>query len=242
MTTEAHVLRVGEFRVSVVRKAIKNLHLGVYPPDGRIRVAAPLAVSDAAVHAAVVSRLAWIKRQQAAFLHQPRQTAREMVSGESHYYRGRRYRLRVLAADVRPGVEVRGKTVLALHVRPGATASDRERVLYAWYREKVREAVAKLLPKWQQRCGVEPRFVGIRRMKTKWGSCNASTGRIWLNVELVKKSPASLEYVLVHELVHLLERSHGDRFVALMDGLMPTWRSRRRELAELPLRHDVWGC
>ncbi len=165
-----------------------------------------------------------------------------MSASGSHYYRGRRYRLRVVESAGRPGVEVRGKTVLALHLRPGTTASDRERVLYAWYRERMREAVAKLLPKWQQRCGVEPGFVGIRRMKTKWGSCNASTGRIWLNVELVKKSPSSLEYVLVHEFVHLLERSLGDRFVALMDGLMPPWRSRRRELGELPLRHDVWQC
>jgi predicted metal-dependent hydrolase len=242
MTTEARFLRVGELRVSLVRKAIKNLHLGVYPPDGRVRVAAPLAVSDAAVHAAVVGRLAWIKRQQKAFLRQPRETAREMVSGESHYYRGRRYRLRVEKADGRPSVEARDKMVLLMRVRPRATASDRERVLYAWYRDRMREAVDKLLPKWQRRCGVETRFVGIRRMKTKWGSCSASTGRIWLNVELIKKPPSSLEYVMVHELVHLLERSHGGRFVKFMDEFIPNWRSRRSELIEWPLRHEAWRC
>jgi len=240
MTTEAHVLRVGDFRVSVVRKAIKNLHLGVYPPDGRIRVAAPLAVSDAAVRVAVVTRLAWIKQQQGAFRSQPRETAREMVSGESHYFWGRRYRLRVEETDGRPGVELRGKTALVLRVAAGATTSARERALYTWYRERLREAVVQLLPKWQRRSGVAPCFVGIRRMKTKWGSCNPETGRIWLNVELVKKPSTCLEYVLVHELVHLQERTHGERFVGLLDLLMPNWRARRRELRELPLREDQW--
>lgn len=242
MTTDAHEIRVGELRVSIVRKGIKNLHLGVYPPDGHVRVAAPIALSDAAVRVAVVTRLPWIKRQQAAFASQARETAREMVSGESHYYRDRRYRLRVVESTGRPGVELRGKTTMVLHVRPGTGASAREQVLYAWYRERMREAVAKLLPKWQDRCGAAPSFVGIKRMKTKWGSCNPATGRIWLNVELVKKAPSSLEYVLVHELVHLLERSHGERFLALMDALMPAWRERRQQLAALPLHHAEWSC
>lgn len=240
MTTDSRVLRVGDLRVSVVRKTIKNVHLGVYPPDGRVRVAVPMAVSDAAVRVAVVTRLGWITRQREAFLRQPRETSREMVSGESHYYRGRRYRLRVEEADGSPGVEVRGMTVLGLCARPGSTAADREGVLYAWYRQRMREAVARLLPKWQHRCGVEARSVGLRRMKTKWGSCNPSARRVWLNVELIKKAPASLEYVLVHELVHLRERSHGDRFIEIMDGVMPSWRVRRQELNELPLRHDTW--
>jgi predicted metal-dependent hydrolase len=242
MTTETHTLSVSGIRVSVVRKAIKNLHLGVYPPDGRVRVAAPLAVSDAAVRVAVIGRLGWIKRQQASFERQPREAHREMVSGESHYYRGRRYRLEVVEADGPPRVELRGHRALVLHVRLDSTAGDRDRLLQRWYRERLRELVPGLLTKWQAKLGVEVRAWGIKRMKTKWGSCNARARRIWLNLELIKKPPACLEYVLVHELTHLLSRTHDERFLSLMDRHLPTWRRRRTELNATPLAKEVWGC
>lgn len=206
MTTEAHTITVGGLRVSVVRKAIRNLHLGVYPPDGRIRVAAPLALSDAAVRVAVIGKLSWIKRQRASFERQVRESKREMASGESHYYRGRRYRLQVVETDTRPRVELRGHHALLLHVRPGSTAEDRERILQRWYRERLRDLVPGLLDKWQDKLGVEAREWGIKRMKTKWGSCSPKARRIWLNLELVKKPASSLEYVLVHELAHLRVR------------------------------------
>lgn len=242
MTTDLHNLSVSGIRVSVVRKAIKNLHLGVYPPLGRVRVAAPLAVSDAAVRVAVIGKLRWIKRQQASFEHQARQSRREMVSGESHYYLGRRYRLQVVETAGTPGVELRGHRALVLRVRPGWTAKDREQLLLRWYRDRLRELAPRLLGKWQGELGVKVREWGIKRMKTKWGSCNAEAGRIWLNLELIKKPPACLEYVVAHELTHLVARNHDEHFLALMNNHMPTWRRSRAELNAAPLAKEEWGC
>jgi predicted metal-dependent hydrolase len=242
MTTDARNMSVSGLRVSVVRKAIKNLHLGVYPPDGRIRVAAPLAVSDAAVRVAVIGKLPWIKRQRASFARQARESPREMVSGESHYYRGRRYRLQVVETEGSPRVELRGRQALVLHVRSEWSADDRERLLHRWYRERLRSHVRRLLDKWQRKLAVTACEWGIKRMKTKWGSCNPSAGRIWLNLELIKKAPACLEYVLVHELTHLRVRSHDDRFLRLMDRHLPSWRHRRSELNAAPLAAESWGC
>jgi predicted metal-dependent hydrolase len=242
MITESHSLTVSGLRVSVVRKAIRNLHLGVYPPDGRIRVAAPLAVSDAAVRVAVVGKLAWIKRQRASFERQARESQREMVSGESHYYRGRRYRLQVIETDARPRVELRGHHALLLHVRPEWTPGDREHLLQRWYRERLRELVAPLLERWRDELDVTVREWGIKRMKTKWGSCNSSARRIWLNLELIKKPPACLEYVLVHEMTHLVARNHDERFLGIMNRYLPTWRRRRTELNAAPLAKEAWGC
>ena len=242
MTTEAQTLTVSGIRVSVVHKAIKNLHLGVYPPDGRVRVAAPLALSDAAVRVAIVGKLRWIKRQQSSFERQARESQRELVSGESHYYRGRRYRLQVVEADGLPRVELRGHHILVLHVRPEWTVEDRERLLHRWYRERLRELSVGLIQKWQAKLGVEVRAWGIKRMKTKWGSCNSKARRIWLNLELIKKPPACLEYVVVHELVHLVAPKHDERFLRLMDRQVPTWRRRRAELNAAPLTNEGWGC
>jgi predicted metal-dependent hydrolase len=242
MTTETNSMTVSGLRVSVVRKAIRNLHLGVYPPDGRIRVAAPLAVSDAAVRVAVIGKLPWIKRQRASFERQVRESQREMVSGESHYYRGRRYRLQIAETDGTPRVELRGHHALVLHVRPEWTTEDRERLLQRWYRDRLREITSRLLARWQEQLGVEASAWGIKRMKTKWGSCNAKAGRVWLNLELIKKPPACLEYVLVHELTHLLVAKHDDRFLSLMDRHLPSWRHRRNELNAAPLAKETWGC
>lgn len=242
MITDAHTLSVSGIRVSVVRKVIKNLHLGVYPPDGRVRVAAPLALSDAAVRVAIIGRLPWIKRQRASFDQQARESQREMVSGESHYYQGRRYRLQVIEGGGPPRVEVRGNQILALHVRAGSTAEDREHLLQRWYRERLRDLAGQLLDKWQDKLGVEVCAWGIKRMKTKWGSCNSEAGRIWLNLELIKKPPPCLEYIVVHELTHLRARSHDAQFLGLMDRHLPTWRHRRIELNAAPLANETWGC
>jgi len=242
MTTDATSLTVGGLHISVVRKPIKNLHLGVYPPDGRVRVAAPVAISDAAVRVAVIGRLRWIKQKQAGFEGQSRESAREMTSGESHFYRGRRYRLQVVESDGPPRVELRGHHAMVLHVRPGWNAEDRERLLQRWYRDRLREIVSPLLMRWQDDLGVEVHEWGIKRMKTKWGSCNPKARRIWLNLELIKKPPACLEYVLVHELTHLVVAKHDDRFLRLMDRHLPTWRHRRAELNATPLAKEAWGC
>ena len=226
--------------VEVVRKDIKNLHLGVYPPRGRVRVAAPLVVGDEAVRLAVIDKLGWIRRQQAKFAQQPRQSQREMVSGESHYFLGRRYRLRVHEQAGPARVALRGITSLDLFVPPGIDAARREAILNRWYREQLRALVPPMLEKWQAVLGVQVADWGIKRMKTKWGSCNPEARRIWLNLELVKKPVQCIEYIVVHELAHLLERRHDERFAALMDEAMPNWRLRRNELNALPVRHEGW--
>ena len=236
-----HQITVNGLVVDVFRKRIKNLHLAVYPPNGRIRVAAPLRVDDEAVRLAVISRLAWIKRQQAKFEGQERQSAREYVSGESHYYQGNRYLLNVVCHDAPPRVVSRNKTTLDLLVRTRSDTAQRERVLLAWYRKQLKEMVPPLIAKWKAIIGVEVADWGVKQMKTKWGSCTIEAWRIWLNLELIKKPAHCLEYIVVHEMVHLLERHHNDRFIAYMDQFMPQWRFLRDELNKAPAGHATWG-
>ena len=241
MITDKSQIRVSGVPVEIVRKGIKNLHLGVYPPHGRVRVAAPLRVSDAAVRLAVVGKLGWIKRQRARFEAQPRQSEREMVSGESHYFLGQRYRLRVVTYDGPAKVMARNKSVIELHVRRESSAEHRERVLQRWYRQQLRELIPPLLQKWETALDVKANEWAIKKMKTKWGACNVKARRIWLNLELAKKPAQCLEYIMVHELLHLLERQHNDNFFALMNEHLPQWRSRRSELNAAPLGHARWS-
>ncbi|NQE63658.1 M48 family metallopeptidase [Caulobacter sp. RHG1] len=240
MSTEAHKISVGGLRIDVVRKPIKNLHVGVYPPHGRVRVAAPLAVSDDAVRLAVVTRLPWIKRQRARFADQPRQSERAYVSGETHYFMGRPYRLRVIEGAPAGWVQVRSVKALDLYVRSESDRDTRERVFLSWYREELRSQAAPMIDKWVIKLDVPPPVWGIKRMKTKWGTCSVDAGRIWLNLELVKKPSRTLEYIVVHELVHFLERQHSDRFVDLMDKSLPNWRTLRDELNAEPLADEDW--
>jgi len=240
MSIETHQITVGNLSVAVVRKAIKNLHIGVYPPHGRVRVAAPLAVSDEAVGLAVISRLGWIRRQQRRFEVQPRQSQRAMVSGESHYFLGQRYLLRVHEQSGAGSVVVQGKVRLDLFVRPGISAEQREVVLQCWYRLQLRDLIPPLLEKWQQILSVEVAEWGIKRMRTKWGSCNRAARRVWLNLELAKKPVRCLEYIVVHELAHLRERHHNERFTGLLDTHLPQWRMCRDELNQLPLGYEEW--
>ncbi len=241
MNTEQTEITVSGVEVQVIRKAIKNLHLGVYPPNGRVRVAAPLRVSNEAVRLAVVGKLGWIRRQRSKFQEQTRESQREMVSGESHYFLGRRYRLRVIDHEGAGRVVVRNRRTLELHVRRQSGQVERERVLQRWYREQLRELIPPLLTKWAVILGVQPAAWGIKRMKTKWGACNVDVKRIWLNLELAKKPAQCLEYIVVHEMTHLLERHHNDRFISLMDQHLPHWRLHRQELNAAPLAHDTWS-
>lgn len=241
MTTKARRITVGGIAVQVVRKDIKNLHLGVYPPDGRVRIAAPLTLSDDAIRLAVVEKLAWIKRQRAAFAGQPRESKREMVSGESHYFLGRRYRLRVHEHDAPPRVALRGLRSLDLFVRPGSGTEQRRLVLERWYRAELKNLIPPLLEKWQRSLKVRAADWGVKKMKTKWGTCTVTARRIWLNLELAKKPLRSIEYILVHELVHLLEPHHGERFRALMDRYLPDWQARRDELQRSVLGAEDWS-
>lgn len=240
MSTDRHHIDVGGIAVELVRKGIKNLHVGVYPPAGRVRVAAPLRLDDNAVRLAVVSRLSWIRRKQKEFLAQDRQSQREMVTGESHYFRGRRYLLYVRECAGAPGVRLAGRTTMELRVPPDYDQDQRDAVLQRWYRCQLRALLPPLLTKWESRGGKTVAEVRVKRMKTRWGSCSANARRIWLNLELIKKPVACLEYVLVHEIVHLRERLHTERFQKWMERLMPTWRVYRDELNRAPLAHAEW--
>jgi predicted metal-dependent hydrolase len=242
MNTDRHRITVAGVRVEIVRKDIKNLHLGVYPPNGRVRVATPLRVSDEAVRLAVVGKLGWIRRQRARFDEQPRQSEREMVSGESHYFLGRRYRLRVIAHDGPANVQIRGGAAIEMRVSEPTSPEQRERVLHRWYREQLRALLPGIVEKWQTKLGVELDECRIRRMKTKWGTCSAGARRIWLNSELAKKSVPCIEYLVLHELAHLIERRHNERFLSILDEQLPGWRLRRYELNAAPLAHERWEC
>lgn len=244
MTTEhrqasGHIT-VSGIRVQIERKEIKNLHLGVYPPNGRVRVAAPLVVSDDAVRLAVINKLAWIRRQQTKFVEQTRQSAREMVNGESHYFMGRRYRLRVHEGLGKQYVSIRGIASLDLFVNPGRCVEHREAVLLRWYRQQLNVLIPPMVAQWEKTLGVQANAWGIKRMKTKWGSCNSVSRRLWFNLELAKKPVQCLEYIVAHELAHLLERTHTERFKALLDRHFPNWQQSRAMLNEMPLGHERW--
>lgn len=235
-----HQIEVNGLTVDVVRKNIKNLHLAVYPPNGRIRVAAPMRVNDEAVRLAVISKLGWIKRQQVKFEEQERESMREYVSGESHYFQGNRYLLNVIEHNGTPNVKIRNKKRIDLFIRPNSTHAQRERAFSAWYREHLREALSSLITKWEKKIGVSADDWVIKKMKTKWGSCNIGNRRILINLELAKKSERCLEYIVAHELIHLLERLHNDRFLSLMNKFMPNWKQYRDELNRMPLAHAEW--
>lgn len=242
MTAEiqGHQLEVGGTSVEVVRKDIKNLHVGVYPPNGRVRVAAPLRVDDASVRLAIIARLGWIRRKQAEFERQERQSQREFVTGESHYFEGRRYRLDIVESEDPPTVCVINNNRMALRIRPATDRAKREKILHQWYRRQLRDRIPPLLAKWEPKIGVRVAEVRIKKMKTLWGACKSADRRIWLNLELAKKPASCLEYIMVHEMVHLIELHHNERFQGLMDRLMPQWRLHRDELNRAPLAHANW--
>jgi hypothetical protein len=234
-------LQLGDIAVRIVRKNIKNVHLGVYPPAGGVRIAAPTRMSEAAIRVLAISKLGWIKQQRKAFQAQERETARAYVSGESHYLWGKRYLLTVEERPQSPAIAVKHSR-LVLRVRPDTAIAKRQVLMDDWYRQQVKQAVPSLLAKWESRLGVKAARFLARRMRTKWGSCNAAAGNISLNSDLAKKPPECLEYIVVHELAHLIEPTHNARFVAMMDRAMPHWQHHRRQLNRLPVRHEDWRC
>jgi len=240
MSTDSNVITVSDIRIEIVRKDIKNVHLSVNPPEGRVRLSVPHHITDDSVRLAVVSRLAWIKKRQDEFKNQPRQSERHYVTGESHFYKGKRYILEVVERKGKHEVELRSNAKMRMYVSPGTSLENRALVLERWYRSNLKVDIASLLEKWLPDIGKRVTFWGVKRMKTKWGSCNTSEARIWINSELAKKSPECLEYILVHELVHLHERHHNDRFLNLMEKLLPVWRHRRDMLKREPLAHEDW--
>ena len=238
--TNKYDIEVSGLPIEVIRKDIKHFYIGVHPPNGQIRVSAPLRLDDDAVRMAIISRLGWIRRKQASFAKQQRQSQREYVSGESHYFAGKRYRLKVMEQESPPKVQLLNNTRIGLTVRPGTDRDKREKVLYEWYREHLHAQLPPLIAKWERKMDISVNEVRIKKMKTLWGSCNIAAKRIWLNLELAKKPKSCLIYVLVHEMTHLLERRHNDRFRELMDTFLPKWRTYRDELNAAPLSHENW--
>ena len=240
MNTTSGYLFVRGIEVDIVYKDIKNLHIGVYPPMGRVRVAAPNRLDDERVRLAVIQRLPWIKKQRQQLRSAERQSKREMVTGESHYVDGMRYLLKVVERPGRAHIEL-DKSRLAMYIPDGTTAERKREILERWYRERLRATVPDLIIKWEPVMGIAiPRWT-IRKMKTKWGSCNRKTGHLWFNVELVKHPPQCLEYIVVHEMAHFFEPNHGDRYAVLMDKFLPDWRSRRDLLNQVPLAQEDWS-
>lgn len=239
-STKRSTLKIGGIQVEVQRKKIKNLHLGVYPPNGRVRIAVPLHINDEAARLAVVTKLAWIKRQIRNFENQPRLSPTEAVTGESWYLFGQRLRLSTKIRPGRPTVNKPSKSRLELSMPARCSRKLRLETMDRWYRRQLRDAATPIVEHWQDRLGVSVSFWSVKRMKTRWGSCNPQTRRVWLNSELVKKPIECLEYIIVHELLHLIEPSHGEKFVSLMNKHLPNWEQTRNQLNSAPLAHDEW--
>jgi predicted metal-dependent hydrolase len=233
-------IQLGDIAVDVVLKDIRNIHLSVYPPTGRVRISAPLRMSLDTIRVFAISKLGWIKQQQNKFREQERETPREHLDRESHYVWDKRYLLRLIEADAAPGIELKRNEII-LRVRPGTNDEMKRAILAQWYREQVRAAASVLIAKWEPILGVTVERVFVQRMKTKWGSCNPASKNIRLNTELAKKPPACLEYIVVHEMAHLFERHHNDRFRKLMDKYLPNWRVLQQTLNRSPLAHAGWG-
>lgn len=235
MAIETCTLNVGGLSIDLVRKPIKNLHLAVYPPDGRIRVAAPWHVSEDAIRLAVATRVAWINRQRRNFKAQDRQSERRYVSGETHYFLGKGYRLQVTSGGAPIRIRLAGGNRIELFAPVEASSEAREEAMLRWHRRELRGRAELEATKWAARLGLEPPSVGIRKMRTKWGTSNPGARRIWLNLELAQKPPRCIAYIVLHEIVHFIHRRHGSEFVAQMDRHMPNWRAIRDELNKLPL-------
>jgi len=233
-------IKLGEIKIEVEFKEIKNIHLSVYPPDGRVHISAPQRLDPDTVRVYAISKLDWIKEQQRKMRAQKRETPREYLERESHYVWGKRYLLKIIEQAQPPRVDLQ-HSQLTLYVRPDSAPEKRKAVLDAWYRGLLKEAAPALIQKWEPLLGVHVARFTVQHMKTRWGSCTPQQGSIRLNTELAKKPPECLEYIVVHEMVHLLEPTHNTTFVALMDKFLPHWVTYRNLLNDLPVRHEDWG-
>jgi predicted metal-dependent hydrolase len=232
-------IQLGEITVNVVFKDIKNIHLSVCPPDGEVKIAAPQHMNLDIIRVYVIAKLGWIKQQQNKFLHQQRETEREYLNLESHYVWGKRYLLNVAYTENALGVFLKHSKIM-LRVKPETDTEQKQAILETWYRSILKVAARSLIEKWERRLGVKIKRLYVQRMKTKWGSCNPAAQSIRLNSELAKKTPECLEYIVLHEMMHLLERHHNEQFVILMDRHLPNWRMHRDELNRSPLGYERW--
>lgn len=234
------IIQLGELNIDVTRKDIKNVHLSVHPPDGRVSLSAPVNTRLEVVRAYAISKLSWIRLQQEKLAKQSRETPRQFVKRESHYLWGRRYLLNVIVTEDKPKVIIDHKRI-HLYVKPGVNREKKAEILYEWQKSLLHEFIQEVVPKWEKILGVKVKAYFVQKMKTKWGSCNHKSQNIRLNTELVKKPKDLVEYVIVHEMVHLLVPTHNDHFLALMNKYYPQWREARLELNELPLGHVEWN-
>lgn len=232
-------LRLGDLIIDVEQKDIKNIHLSVYPPVGKVRISAPLRMDLDTIRVFTLSKLSWIRKQQAKIRGQEREAPREFLNRESHYFRGKRYLLQVIEYEAPPRIEQK-HSKLILYVRPGTPLEKRQIVIEEWYRSQLKLILPELIEKWEKKLNVKVNEFGIKKMKTKWGTCNREAKRIWVNLELAKKPTECLEYIVVHEMVHFLERNHNDRFIAYMNQFLPKWQFYKDELNRLPVKHESW--
>lgn len=241
MNIETLSISASNIEIEVIRKDIKNMHLAVYPPTGRIRLAAPKKTDSEVIRLFAISKIGWIKKHIKNFNEQPRESEKEYTSGESHYFLGKRYMLQVVEHYGPNKVKLKGMKTIQLLVKPDSTVESKSTLVKEWYRTELKRLLPELIFKWEQIIGVKCNSWGVKQMRTKWGACNVDEKRIWLNLELAKKPINCLEYIIVHELVHLLERNHNEQFVAHMNRFMPKWQQHRTELNQLPVIHWDWG-
>lgn len=233
------IIKLGDIDIEVTLKDIKNVHLSVYPPYGKVKVAAPSRMSLENIKVYTISKLSWIREQQKKFKSQLRETKREFLNKESHYFLGKRYMLKIEEVNSAPFVVLKHKTI-ELHIRSNSDIHKKHMVFEDWYRSELKSIITDLIAKWEKKMGVKCKSFAIRKMKTKWGSCNTDNSSILLNLELSKKPYHCIEYIVVHELVHLLERKHNDRFIMLMNKFLPEWRQLKKDLNRLPISHFDW--
>jgi len=232
-------LKLGDITIDVELKDIKNVHLSVYPPLGRVRIAAPLRMNMDTIRIYAISKLGWIRKQQQKFLTQVREAPREYLNKEGHYFLGKRYLLKIIEHNAPPVVKVKHNTI-ELYVRPNADIQKRQVIMDEWYRQQLKELAPPIIEKWEKVMKVSINELAVKKMKTKWGTCNREAKRIWLNLELAKKPFHCIEYIIVHELLHLLERNHNDKFIAYMNNFLPEWKHFKNELNKLPVSHVEW--
>lgn len=235
MSIKEEQIQVLNLTIDVVKKDIKNMHLAVYPPTGRIRIASPKDLNDEAIRLFAISKIRWIKKHQKNFYEQLRETPREYITGESHYFDGKRYLLRVIERYGKHELKIKSKSYLELYVSPIATIEAKEKVFNEWYRDHLKQILPDIIRNWEEKTSLNCEYWDIKKMRTRWGSCNVEKRKILLNLELAKKPRHCLEYVIVHELMHFYERNHNDNFKALLDKFMPNWRTYKRDLNELPV-------
>jgi predicted metal-dependent hydrolase len=235
----AEAIKLGSVVIAVTRKDVKNVHLSVRPPNGHVTLVAPTTTRLDVLRAYAATKLTWIHDQRDRLRQQAREEPRQYVSRETHYLWGRRHLLSVIEKDEKPSVTLDHRRIV-LAVRPGSNRTKREAVIHEWHKSLLHGAVPALIKKWERRLQVEVSEYFVQRMKTKWGGCNHRAGRIRLNTELVKKPRDLLEYVVVHEMLHLIEPTHSKRFVELLSAHFPTWREARQELNQLPLSAEAW--